>query len=143
LTRVLADTSALVKWFVVAGEDEVDAAQVLLNAHRTGQVTVSILDLTMYELGNTLPRKGLSVSQVADSLDQLEVLCGPALALDPGARRRALQLAQVRRLTFYDAAFAAAAEAIEGWLVSADRLLLAAGLAESVSSVVERLRLRR
>jgi predicted nucleic acid-binding protein len=55
--------------------------------------------------------------------------------------RQAAELAERHQLTFSDAAWAAAAEALGVTLVSVDAQLLAAGLAESPAAVVQRLRL--
>jgi predicted nucleic acid-binding protein len=53
----------------------------------------------------------------------------------------AAELGERHGLTFYDAAWAAAAEALGISLISVDAQLLAAGLAESPAAVVQRLRL--
>jgi predicted nucleic acid-binding protein len=80
---------------------------------------------------------------VADQLEDLAIICGPPLAMAAEWLRRAAELGERHRLTFYDAAWAAAAEGLGIALVSADAQLLAAGLAESPAAVVQRLRLPR
>jgi predicted nucleic acid-binding protein len=55
--------------------------------------------------------------------------------------RDAAVLAETHALSFYDASWAAAAAALDVPLVSADRRLLAAGLAVSPSAVAARLNL--
>jgi len=142
LIAVLTDTSVLLKWFHLEGEDEVPAARAMLRAHRAEQVDVKILDLSMYELGNILLRKlGWTARDVADQLDDVQILCGSPLALVDVWRREAADLAEQHGLSFYDAAFAAAARGLGVALVSADRQLIAAGLAESVTRWAERMRL--
>jgi len=132
---LIADSSVLVKWFHTVGEDEVAAAEAVLRAHRAGQVNVKILDLVIYELGNILLRSlRWPAKEVADQLEDLLVMCGPVLMLEPAWRRDAAELAQLHRLTFYDAAFAAAARGLGVTLVSADRQLLASGLAQSATA---------
>ena len=54
--------------------------------------------------------------------------------------RRAARLGDAHRLSLHDAAWAAAALQLGPGLVSTDRRLLGAGLAESPTSVVDRLR---
>jgi predicted nucleic acid-binding protein len=140
--EVLADASVILKWFHTDGEAEVIAAQALLRAHRAEQIRTLILDLAVYELGNVLARSlAWPAAEVADQLDELMLLCGPALQLLPEWRRDAAQLAEQNGLTFYDAAYAAAARGLQISLVSADRELLRVGLAESISGFAERLRL--
>jgi predicted nucleic acid-binding protein len=132
---LIADSSVLVKWFHTVGEDEVAAAEAVLRAHRAGQVNVKILDLVIYELGNILLRSlRWPAKEVADQLEDLLVMCGPVLMLEPAWRRDAAELAQLHRLTFYDAALAAAARGLDVPLISADRQLLASGLAQSLTS---------
>ncbi len=131
----MADSSVLLKWFHTEGEDEVAAAQAVLRAHRARQADVRVLDLTIYELGNTLLRSlRWPARRVGDRLDDLLFLCGPVITLEPAWRRDAAELAELHRLTFYDAAFAAAARGLGVPLISADRQLLASGLAQSATS---------
>jgi predicted nucleic acid-binding protein len=55
--------------------------------------------------------------------------------------RRAAELAHSHGLSFYDAAWAAAAQELAIPLVSADRKLLAAGLAQTPTDIATRLSL--
>ena len=59
----------------------------------------------------------------------------------PAWLRRAATLAHVHAFPFYDASWAAAAVELGVPLISADRRLLAAGLAESPSDITTCLRL--
>ena len=143
MTTLLVDTSCLVKWFHCEGEAGVAEARAIREANRTGEIEARVIDLALYEVGNILLNVLRWVaSDVAQQLDYLVVSCGPALVMEPGWLREAAHLGEARRLSFYDAAWAAAAQAMGVSLVSADAKLLAAGLAESPSEVVERLRLR-
>ncbi|MGH2365111.1 MAG: PIN domain-containing protein [Chloroflexota bacterium] len=104
---------------------------------------VLILDVTLYELGNTCLRSlRWSAEQTAGQLDDLVRLCGVPLSPLPRWRRDAAELAETRGVTYYDASYAAAARGLGIALISADRQLLQAQLAESVTSFVKRLRLR-
>jgi len=142
LIPLIADSSVLIKWFHSEGEGELEPAHALRQAHVAELVRVHILDLTIYELGNTFVRRlHQSADEAADRLDDLLLLCGPAYVLSTAWRRDAADLAQKHQLTFYDAAFAAAARGLGVSLVSADRQLLAGGLAESTTDYVERMRL--
>ncbi len=137
MTVVIADTSVVVKWFHEEGETEVAEARAILDAHRSDALDLHVLDLTMYELGNILIRSlHWGATAVADQLDDLDVVCGPPLAPSPAARRQAADLAERHGLTFYDSLFAAAARDREATLVSADRQLIAAGLAQSATNFV-------
>ena len=77
--------------------------------------------------------------EVADQLDDLLAIFGTPLASNPTWFRDAASLAAAHRLSFYDAVWAAAARNLGVPLVSADRQLLVAGLAESATTAVQRL----
>ncbi len=142
MTTVLVDTSVLIKWFHRAGESEVSEARALRDATTRGDVESRIIDLALYEMGNVLLRSlGWSGAAVADQLTDIVTVCGAPLALGLDWHRRAAVVGHRHGLTFYDAAWAAAAEALGVSLVSADDRLLGAGLAESPADVARRLRL--
>lgn len=144
MTTLLVDTSVLVKWFHSEGESELGEARSIRNATQIGEIESRVIDLALYEMGNVLLRAlRWSASDVANQLADLVVICGPPLALAAEWLSQAAELAERHQLTFYDAAWAAAAKALDVSLVSVDAQLLASGLAESPSEVVQRLRLSR
>jgi len=132
VTTLLVDTSVLIKWFHSNGESGLAEARAIREGTQRGDVQTRVIDLALYEMGNVLLRAlGWNGSDVADQL----------LAMAAEWLRRAAAIGAAHRLTFYDAAWAAAAEALGVPLVSADAQLLAAGLAESPEAVAHRLRL--
>lgn len=142
MTRLLLDTSVLIKWFHSDGEAELAEARALRTAHLAGELSAHVLDLALYEVGNVLVRVlKWSAEDVADQLDDLVVICGAPLVPTAEWLRHAAALAGRHGLSFYDAAWAAAARELRVSLVSADRRLLSAGLAESPTELVRRLRL--
>lgn len=127
---LLVDTSVVLKWFHEEGESEVAEARTLLQAHRQGHEHLLVLDLAAYELGNVLLRPlGLPALVVAQQLRLLLTLCGPLVHPRPSWLDAAADLGFRHGLTFYDSSWAAAAQALGCPLVSADRRLLAEGLA--------------
>jgi predicted nucleic acid-binding protein len=143
LTTLLVDTSVLVKWFHREGEAEIEEAHAIHDANLIGEIEARVIDLALYEVGNVaLKVLHLNASDVADQLDYLVGSCGLPLVMKPEWLRKAAFLGAKHQLSFYDAAWAGAAEAMGVSLVSADSQLLAAGLAESPTQIVERLRLR-
>ena len=70
MTDVVCDASIVLKWFHEEGEEEVEAARALLDAHQAGHVAAHILDVTLYELGNVLLRAlGWKAEDTARQLD--------------------------------------------------------------------------
>ncbi|MHB1783212.1 MAG: type II toxin-antitoxin system VapC family toxin [Acidimicrobiales bacterium] len=142
MTTLLVDTSVLVKWFHGEGESDLADARAIREGTATGAIRCHVIDLALYEMGNVLLRSlGWSASDVADQLDDLVVICGAPLAMAPEWLHRAAAIGAIHRLTFYDAAWAAAAEALGIVLVSADTRLVASGLGETPGSVARRLEL--
>ena len=142
MTRLLIDTSVLIKWFHSDGESELREARALRAAHIRGDLAAHMLDLASYEIGNVLTRAlRWTAADTADQLDDLHAILGPPLIMSPLGLRRAATLASEHTLSFYDASWAAAADESGIALVSADRQLQAAGLAESPREIARRLRL--
>ncbi len=142
MTSLLIDTSVLIKWFHRAGETELNEARALRAAHLSGELDAHIVDLAVYEVGNVLVRSlNWPADDVADQLDDLLAICGTPLVPIPPWLRNASALATEHNLSFYDAAWAAAARGLGVPLVSADAKLIDAGLAESPTQIVQRLRL--
>ncbi len=140
MSAVLVDTSVLIKWFHAEGESELGPARALRDAHVASRIDAHILDLALYEVGNVLARAlRWPAGDVADQLDDLVAICGAPLLSSPHWLRDAAGLAVEHRLSFYDAAWAAAARGLGVTLVSADRQLLDAGLAESATAAARRL----
>lgn len=144
MTVLLVDTSVLIKWFHSEGESQLAEARALREAARRGDIEARVIDLALYEMGNVLLRSlHWSGPDVADQLDDLIVICGSPLAVSAAWLQQAAVLGAANGLTFYDACWAATAQALGISLVSADVQLLDAGLAESPQAAAERLRLAR
>ena len=142
MTRLLIDTSVLIKWFHDEGESELAEARVLRDAHVGGDLDVYVLDLAIYEVGNVLARAlTWTAEDVADQLDDLLAIVGSPIVMAQGWLRDAANLAEAHMLSFYDASWAASAAALGVPLVSADRRLVGAGLAETPATVASRLKL--
>lgn len=139
MTDVVCDASVVLKWFHAEGERDVEDARRLLAAHRSGSITAWVIDLTLYELGNVLLRAlRWPATQVADQLDDVRAICS-VLTLSAVEQRLAAALAEEHALTFYDAAYAAAARSRGSLLATADKALLSAGVGESPAAVIARL----
>ena len=126
---VVSDANVALKWFHAEGEEEVAEARALLEAHRSRDLGIVVLDLTSYEVGNALMRgrARASAERTAIVLDALAEICA-AISPDAADRRRATELAEQHDLSLYDAAYAAVAEGHGAELATLDRELLKAGL---------------
>jgi predicted nucleic acid-binding protein len=128
VSEVVVDTSVAFKWFVPLGEDGVDEAGRLLDAHLAGDVTIVAPASLPLELAN-----GLRYSPAAEE-DVLEFVEGFGLTHIELVELSASLLADATRLAFahaisvYDAVFLAVALERGCPLVTADRKAFA-GLA--------------
>lgn len=126
---VVSDANVALKWFHSEGEEEVEEARALLDAHRSRDIGIAVLDLTPYELGNALMRgrPRASAEQAAVVIEALGEVCA-VVSPEPAELRRATELAEQHDLTLYDAAYAAVAEGRGARLATLDKALLKAGL---------------
>ena len=84
MTRLLIDSSVLIKWLHSDGETEIQEARSIRAAHLAGDVEARIIDLALYEVGNVLLRAlRWPSNDVADQLDDL------LARIDREAKRRA------------------------------------------------------
>jgi predicted nucleic acid-binding protein len=142
MSGVLCDASVIVKWFHAEAEPEAREAHAILAAHRDGALECRVLDLTLYEVGNVFVRSlGWAGRTAADRLHDLMTVVGEPVALSDAARSTAAELAAEHGLSYYDAAYWAAARELRAPLVSADRELVEAGAAESPRQLCQRLEL--
>jgi Predicted nucleic acid-binding protein, contains PIN domain len=134
---VVSDASVVLKWFHSEGEEEVDSARALLDRFQDRTITLHVLDLTAYEVGNALLRGRFRVGaeRVATVLRALSEIC-PRVALTPAELIEAASLAERYDLTLYDAAYAAAARSRDAELATLDRALLRSGLGRRPSAIV-------
>src|SRR5437773_3301845 len=97
---VVSDASVALKWFHAEGEHEVEPARALVAAHRARTIALTVLDLTAYEIGNSLlrGRAKATAEQVATVLEALDDVC-PAIRPDMAELRLAAELAERHDLT--------------------------------------------
>ena len=142
MTRLLIDTSVLIKWFHATGESELAEARAIRDAHLRGDLDAHVLDLAIYEVGNVLARAlNWPAVDIGDQLDDLLAIVGSPIVMARNWLHDTAFLAETHGLSFCDASWAATAAALGISLVSADRSLVAAGLAETPATVTSRLNL--
>lgn len=134
---VVCDASVALKWFHQEGEEEVDAARVLLERYVRQEIALHVLDLTPYEVGNALLRGRMAIGadRVAIVLGALCEIC-PQVSPSTEELATAAELAEEHGLTLYDAAYAAVASARGAELVTLDRALLRSALGRRPSSLL-------
>ena len=139
MIEVCSDANVAYQWFHAEGEDpvEIDASRTLARLSAEGTISLSVLDLTRYEVANAflLGRVKATAEQVSVVLDSLAETC-PSITPTAADLRHAARLAEQHRLTMYDATYAAVARSRGAELATLDKALLKAGLGRRPSEVV-------
>ena len=129
---VCIDASVGAKWFL-KDEDDSQAALALLERYVQGNLHILVPDLFFYEIGNLLSlavrRQRLPEKTALQSLEELERLHLEPISLR-GETDSALSFSQRLNISFYDAAYLAAAESRGVPLVTSDKKLLKAAATE-------------
>ncbi len=126
MTRVVPDSSVMVKWVNQDKELDLDKADQLLLDVQSGEVELVAPELAKYEIGNALLKKGLQQTQAFQSLGtvySLPVQFVPEteeLANQTYQIANKLRLAGDFKLSYYDASFAALAKQEGAILVTAN-----------------------
>jgi predicted nucleic acid-binding protein len=128
----LADASVVVKW-LVDEEARTEEARSLLDVHLAGTSRASILDVTLYEVGNALVDKGIWGDELGVLLDQLLVWnLGWISLTDSTGTAKVSDVVGTYDLSFYDASYLAGALLHDLPLVTDDRALFEAASTEGV-----------
>ena len=120
---LLLDSSVLIKWFRASEELRLQALD-LRQRYLNGELSLTILDLSLYEIANALRYKpDLTAEDVALAAESLWDLGIHVLPVSKNLLVRAVRLAYASGMTVYDAAFVSAALEEGIPLVTADRKL--------------------
>jgi predicted nucleic acid-binding protein len=123
-TKIVVDTSVLIKWIKTRDEEFHREALSLLEIIERDRLEIIVPALLLYEVGNLLLRKTrLASDAVAAALDHVLNLPITVVNPEPALLRRAARLGRGLELTFYDSSFLAVAEEVDGLFITADRRL--------------------
>ena len=136
---VVADASALLKWYLSEDEPYRDQALLLLDRFRSGNIRILLPELALYELGNRLIRLSESGLQLfADVVDLLT----DVVPFEPGdlklIARSAVRLrgCGLKKITMYDCAYLHLARLADSPLITADRLQADAAKSMGIAGVL-------
>jgi predicted nucleic acid-binding protein len=120
-SRVVVDSSVIVKWVVAHGEGGLDAAAMLLRDQREGTVKLVAPAFAAVEVGNVMRYIGVGSEDAAGLLCDIAAF-GVHLLPDSHERiRRALELGFEHAISVYDALYLALAQELDCPFVTADR----------------------
>jgi predicted nucleic acid-binding protein len=115
------DASVAVKWFAPDGDGDDSVAEALLRAIAEHPRRFVVPELFVYEVFSVLCRRLRQARDVNSAVDRLVRLGIRRVRLDEALVRRAARLAYDRRITGYDACYAALAFELDGRWLTFDR----------------------
>lgn len=110
MKRVVLDASVAVAWFVPEDEAVTRVAADILDRIVDGELRAIVPELFWFELLAVLVRRLDGEASASHAVRQLSDLGFERVALDPELAAHAERLARARRLTGYDAVYAALAQ---------------------------------
>lgn len=119
---VVVDASVVVKWFLSVGEDGVADAAELLASHAAGAIRLVAPALLAHELMGVLVHR-LRTELAAEALDAFFDADVHLVPPDRALIKSAAALVRNRRVSTFDATYAALAQSLGSPLATADRRL--------------------
>lgn len=118
MKQVVVDSSVTVKWINQVDEARLDQADKLLMDAQSGSVSLLAPELSKYEIGNALLRKGLDLSRAYTSLGTVYQLPVTFVPESEELAKQTYKLADQTGITYYDASFVALAKQQNAILVT-------------------------
>lgn len=115
---VIVDSSVTVKWINQIGEKLLEPANKLLLDTQSGSVSLLAPEISKYEIGNALLKKGLDLPQAYESLGTVYQLPITFIPETEDLAKQTYKIAQENNITYYDAAFMSLAKQHDAALVT-------------------------
>ena len=117
----VVDASVVAKWFN-RGESNEDEARALRDAWTDGKVHLYAPTLLLLEVANSIRKNPAIRTKTARSVVRLLVRLSPNLLNpDEEVSEKAMMLARISKLTFYDSIYLALAKSLSHILITADQ----------------------
>lgn len=116
--RVIVDSSVIVKWLSLEGEQHVEQVNLLLSDVKEGRVHLYSPELAKYEVGNVMLQKGTPLAQTVVGTATIYALPIQFIPETKELSELTTQVAYTSSMTYYDASFVALAESLKGKLVT-------------------------
>jgi len=118
MQSVVVDSSVVVKWINSQNESHLQQADKLLKANQRGELKLYVPELTKYEVGNVLWKKGLDRPTAKASLATLYSLPLNFVSQDEIQAKETVEIAIENGITFYDASFITLAKYLDTPLIT-------------------------
>ena len=118
MKQIVVESSVSVKWINQNDERLLDKADKLLLDAQAGKVNLLAPELSKYEIGNALLRKGLDLPNAYESLGTVYQLPVTFVPQSEELAKQTYEIAEQANITYYDASFVALAKAQNATLVT-------------------------
>ena len=115
---IVIDSSVTVKWINQINEKFLDQADKLLKDAQSGSISLLAPELSKYEIGNALLKKGLEFSLASESFATIYQLPITFIQESEKLAKETYKLAQQVGVTYYDASFIALAKQEHATLIT-------------------------
>jgi len=118
--KIILDSSVIVKFLFSEGEEYLRQADQLLHETREGAIDLLAPVLSKYEVGNVIRFRNMTITEKQVNWDNFGLVPIKFIEMQEKDGRRALDIAEMFKITFYDAIFLALAERMKAILVTAN-----------------------
>lgn len=118
--KLVIDSSVIVKWINSQNESQLEPANQILQDAQDEKIELLAPELAKYEVGSALLYKGLELSTAQVSLGTIYALPITFIPLARPGAEEVLEIAQQRKITYYDAAFLQLAQESGATLITAN-----------------------
>lgn len=120
---VVLDSSVIVKWF--KQEQDSDKALELREAYLNTDLEIAVPDLVFYEISNVMTYDdSFDAENVKESIETLRDMEFDVVAPHTDLLNKAIEVADQKDVTIYDASFMALAEPLDAEMITTDQELV-------------------
>ncbi len=116
--KVIIDSSVAVKWINSQNEDFLKQADKILKDLQDRKIEIIMPELAKYEIGNALLNKGMNLIETQTVLEKFYEIPIIFIVEDNNLAKKTIGIAKSFNITYYDAAFLALTQKIDGVLIT-------------------------
>ena|SRR3989338_6734814 len=116
--KVIIDSSVAVKWINSQNEDLLKQADKILKDLQDKKIEIIMPELAKYEIGNALLNKGMNLIETQTVLEKFYEIPIIFVVEDNNLAKKTIGIAKSFNITYYDAAFLALTQKIDGVLIT-------------------------
>lgn len=115
---LVIDSSVAVKWLTIKNESNFEEADRILKDFESGKIRIFMPELSKYEVGNTLLKKGLTANNIKTALKEFYRLPIEFIPETAYSASLSAEFAYKYKISYYDASFITLAKQLEVGLIT-------------------------